>query len=725
MKKLGIIISAILMCSHLFAVPTSTGVSGLNRVLSATPGHIGKLYFVWGGKLSQDRSSEIISLTSISTGSDTTYNITKGNCGTADIPFGLGFSVSNCFEVNVGASFLMDLMNEQGASLADDETGSGCVSYGFSDTEVGVKFTPTQLPQLFSSEAAKSFNIGIYPLIVFPTGALKSAIPEVCGQDTVLGYACRKSDGGIHRFYTNDGVSYGGKLLISNVMVKAPAALIAHLNVGYMHYPYGDSKYTYGFGVEGQYGAFSPFIEMYGEDRIVPEDQQKYNDGGMFVTPGLRFEMMPNNWVTLSVDFKVTGNDESSWDFANNLPEGSFNTRYELDGFGATPPWKVNLLFAHGFSFIKPVAVCSTGTLVGKVMDKEDEKGVRAVISLNDSTVTTDEDGRYEVTLSAGKTVVSASPVEKGKYKPSEDQTVLITEGKKQVVNFRLESKPIEKPAIITGKITDKVSRKLCVANISLPETKELSTITNNEGIYRVEISAGTYVLKAEKDGYISWAQPVTCKAGETTVLNIELSPSSQSTTIAGKVLDYASRAGIGNAKISFPSTQLPSIMTDASTGTYKAKIPAGTYTVKIEADKYVTEGVVIVCEPNATLLKDFELFKKDERIVLHGITFKVNSAVIRPESFPVLNDAAELLKKHPDVRVEIGGHASSEGGVAHNLTLSQLRAESVRSYLMTAGILGDKLTAKGYGITQPIADNATEPGRQQNRRMEFRILSQ
>ncbi|MDD2890774.1 MAG: carboxypeptidase regulatory-like domain-containing protein [bacterium] len=730
MKKLGFIIGAIFICSYLSAVPAPTGVSGLNKVLSASPEHMGRLYFIWGGKVSQNRSNDSISLTSIGriplsvpTAYDTSYAAQRGNCVMLDIPFALGFSITNCLEVNINSAFLADAMEDSVTAIAD-ATGSGCVSYGFSDTELGVKFTPTQLPQLFPTELAKKFNVGLYPLLSFPTGAQKTAIPKICGQDTVFGYPCRKSDGGIHRFFTNDGVSYGGKLLISGVLVADPA-LIAHLNLGYMKYPHGDSKYTYGFGVEGQYQFFSPFIELYGEHRLVPEDENELDDGGIYVTPGLRFETLANSWITIAVDFKISGYDDASWDFSNNLPDNL--QRYELNGFGGTPPWRANLIFSHGFNYMKPPAPPSTGTLAGKVMDKEDEKGVKAVVSFPtfDTTITTNEDGSYAITFSAGKTIVSASPIEKGKYKSSEEQTVLITAGEKQILNFRLERKPVEKPAILTGKITDRVSRMLCIANISFPETQISPVVSDTSGIYRVEISAGTYVLKAEKSGYIPWTQPVTCKAGETTILNIELSPAAQMATIAGKVLDYASRAGIGNAKISFPTTQLPDVITDAATGTYKAQIPAGTYTVKIEADKYVPEGVVIVCEPNATLLKDFELFKKEEKIVLHGINFKVNSAEIKPESYPVLNTAAELLKKHPDVRVEISGHASAEGNASRNLTLSQLRAESVRNYLVTAGISADKLTARGYGITQPIADNGTEPGRQQNRRIEFKILSQ
>jgi OOP family OmpA-OmpF porin len=82
------------------------------------------------------------------------------------------------------------------------------------------------------------------------------------------------------------------------------------------------------------------------------------------------------------------------------------------------------------------------------------------------------------------------------------------------------------------------------------------------------------------------------------------------------------------------------------------------------------------------------------------------------------------LLKKHPQVRVEIGGHTDSIGSSSYNLELSALRAQSVKSYLIEHGISPDRLTTRGYGESMPIASNATPAGRALNRRIEFRILS-
>jgi OmpA-OmpF porin, OOP family len=79
----------------------------------------------------------------------------------------------------------------------------------------------------------------------------------------------------------------------------------------------------------------------------------------------------------------------------------------------------------------------------------------------------------------------------------------------------------------------------------------------------------------------------------------------------------------------------------------------------------------------------------------------------------------ATLLKAHADWKIEVAGHTDSTGGDAHNLTLSQSRAESVMQYLKQAGV-SSTLSAKGYGSTQPLVPNTTDALRAQNRRVEL-----
>jgi len=103
-------------------------------------------------------------------------------------------------------------------------------------------------------------------------------------------------------------------------------------------------------------------------------------------------------------------------------------------------------------------------------------------------------------------------------------------------------------------------------------------------------------------------------------------------------------------------------------------------------------------------------------------VFFDFNKATIKSVSFPLLNDVAQALADNPKIKVEIGGHTDSIGDDNFNLKLSQKRAESVKAYLVKRGIDGDRMAPKGFGENVPIADNRTDAGRAQNRRVEFLI---
>ena len=104
------------------------------------------------------------------------------------------------------------------------------------------------------------------------------------------------------------------------------------------------------------------------------------------------------------------------------------------------------------------------------------------------------------------------------------------------------------------------------------------------------------------------------------------------------------------------------------------------------------------------------------------NITFAVNSATIQPNFYGPLNDVAATLKEYPSTAVDIVGHASADGPDDYNMQLSQKRAESVRSYLVSQSVNSVRLYAVGMGETQPIADNATAEGRAANRRVEIML---
>jgi outer membrane protein OmpA-like peptidoglycan-associated protein len=120
------------------------------------------------------------------------------------------------------------------------------------------------------------------------------------------------------------------------------------------------------------------------------------------------------------------------------------------------------------------------------------------------------------------------------------------------------------------------------------------------------------------------------------------------------------------------------------------------------------------------------ELTKEEEEVinkVFKNLEFETGKAVIRSTSFSALDELSELLKRKPSFKLLIDGHTDNVGKAAFNMKLSENRAKSVKTYLVDKGIDASRITAKGYGLTKPIASNKTPEGRQKNRRVEFTIV--
>ena len=109
-----------------------------------------------------------------------------------------------------------------------------------------------------------------------------------------------------------------------------------------------------------------------------------------------------------------------------------------------------------------------------------------------------------------------------------------------------------------------------------------------------------------------------------------------------------------------------------------------------------------------------------DAKIVTHGINFDIDKSTIKPESMGTLNMIVQVLKDNTDIKFEIDGHTDNSGAAAHNLTLSQQRADAVKVQLVSMGMDASRLSAKGFGDTKPISDNNTVEGKANNRRVEF-----
>lgn len=110
--------------------------------------------------------------------------------------------------------------------------------------------------------------------------------------------------------------------------------------------------------------------------------------------------------------------------------------------------------------------------------------------------------------------------------------------------------------------------------------------------------------------------------------------------------------------------------------------------------------------------------------LVLNNVFFETGSAELQASSFPELRALEALLKANPEIKVEIGGHTDNQGEKQFNQTLSLSRAEVVKAFLVDQGVDGDRLSTRGYGDSQPIANNESPEGRAKNRRTQITVIS-
>jgi outer membrane protein OmpA-like peptidoglycan-associated protein len=167
--------------------------------------------------------------------------------------------------------------------------------------------------------------------------------------------------------------------------------------------------------------------------------------------------------------------------------------------------------------------------------------------------------------------------------------------------------------------------------------------------------------------------------------------------------------------------------------GNLTTDLRPGSWTLVAQAPDLGAGRAEVVVEPGvAPAAVTIEL--EDSRVevvegevkILEQVFFDTGLATIRPESYAVLDEVANVLLLNPQItKVEVQGHTDNVGTDDTNLRLSQRRAQAVRDYLVGKGVKRSRLDAKGYGNSEPIADNGTDEGRGQNRRVQFEIVEE
>lgn len=118
--------------------------------------------------------------------------------------------------------------------------------------------------------------------------------------------------------------------------------------------------------------------------------------------------------------------------------------------------------------------------------------------------------------------------------------------------------------------------------------------------------------------------------------------------------------------------------------------------------------------------VKYYDRMMQEGKIIVNGIRFDTGKSTLKPESMGPINEIYNLMKGNPEMKFSVEGHTDSQGDEAFNMKLSQERAETVMNTLIKMGISADRLTAKGWGESKPISNNASPEDMANNRRVEF-----
>ena len=200
---------------------------------------------------------------------------------------------------------------------------------------------------------------------------------------------------------------------------------------------------------------------------------------------------------------------------------------------------------------------------------------------------------------------------------------------------------------------------------------------------------------------------------------------------VKGKVFDKKTSAGLPSAVelIDIRGRQTISRVQTDEKGNYMITLPVGkdyAFNVNRKGYLFYSENISLSKDPaDSVFQKDIGLqpIEANASVVLNNIFFDVNKWDIKPESQVELDKIVQLLNDNPGVKIQITGHTDNVGRPAENLLLSQNRAKAVVNYLGSKGIRAQRLSSKGFGETQPVADNKTEEGRARNRRTEMKVV--
>ncbi len=290
----------------------------------------------------------------------------------------------------------------------------------------------------------------------------------------------------------------------------------------------------------------------------------------------------------------------------------------------------------------------------------------------------------------------------------------------------------------VEGVVRDVDTREPLFADIEIFDITNDSVYTNinsdsNTGEYTTEVKSGVeYRMLVTKPGYIPHSENFEFSSiTEDQLLIIDVDLKRKVNTLKVVVRDAFTKTFL-EADLELVDMDKNKVhtkaVTNSNTGDYTIELTEGdNYQINVNKQGYLNQSKDIKFaelqeKQHLVVYFDLEEIKVGATVILKNIFFDFDRATLRRESFIELNKVVDLLTSEPNLKIEISGHTDNKGSFEYNTRLSRGRAKAVVDYLISKGISANRLTFEGYSFSKPIASNATDEGRQLNRRVEFKV---
>ena len=420
---------------------------------------------------------------------------------------------------------------------------------------------------------------------------------------------------------------------------------------------------------------------------------------------------------------------------------GGFDSYFSMDQSGQNAFTTRTYISADGSNMnIYGLIPKAKITVKGTVMDQKSKKPLALLLTVQTAddpiNMEVKADGQYEFTTY--EDIPHEFIAAKIGYEMLSDEIDLSGTEKDTVLIKNLYLEPVKVNISLYGYILEAQSLLPANAWVHVKRNNKIDSVQTayQDGSYQIALAdEGQYEIFIKSDQYelITEKIEVTVPEGQFELeirKDYNLNKAIKPYVIEGFVYDEQSRAPLA-AQLSFEIGDSLKVKTESKEdGSFRVEISkAAEVAIYAQKVNYLNlEDELLISDDQRFLNYSKELLmapiEVGKTVIIDNIYFNFDQATLLPESFPELDRLTNLMRQNPGIKIEISGHTDDKGSDAYNLTLSDGRAIAVMDYLIDKEIASDRMTAKGYGESSPISDNATEVGRAQNRRVEFTIVA-